>query len=540
MGFNFGPALGTCLIFCLSLAACHQEEVSMPQSPQSAASAGREYSVALDNLPADRTAAFSLWLPGSIDKENPVRGLILASDYQAGTEIYSDPQYRALATRLHLGMLRHKLYAAQGDNQRIGPSSDEQAAQLLLDGLAKLAALAGQPEVQHASLIHTGLSWSGHQAPALAAALPKRTIAVVTYHASHFGDLENAYGVPLLLVVAEYDQFYAPQRCLADVRQGRGAGAPWTAVYQPGLTHETLGDPTFMLAWLEEVIALRLPAAMPVDTPAELKPIDTSKGYWGLLHMDPATQRRVQSGKLAEVFPANRAKVGGEETSWLPNKAVATLWRETCAAPDPSPHAKRPLDALGSPAKPYPVPVALHTMTVDGDAVDWRDVATLPAPYSKKSVGSLKLCWTPEGLWGLVQAVDAEVETHAQEPWRADCLELFIEKDFAQAPQRSKEQMQLALAPGGESDAAIVWPQDVQGKVKAAWKRTDGGYALEFLIPAEVLAPGQMLAGTRLGFNYCLSNGGKPMELFFCDKDHGGFAIPALWGALELTATDKP
>jgi hypothetical protein len=50
--------------------------------------------------------------------------------------------------------------------------------------------------------------------------------------------------------------------------------------------------------------------------------------------------------------------------------------------------------------------------------------------------------------------------------------------------------------------------------VSTAWRKTDAGYDLEFLIPAKALAPAKSADGTALGFHYVLTVGGAPVETF--------------------------
>jgi hypothetical protein len=488
------------------------------------AARGAEFVGELKDVPADVTAKFELWLPANIGSNEMVRGLILASDYQAGTEIYQDAGYRALAEKLRFGMLRHKLFRQR--KGRRGPCWDAECAAILLRGLAELAKQSGHREVAHACFIHTGLSWSGMQSPGLAAALPERTIGAVAYHTSDFSEFPAAFGVPLLLLIAEYDQYLAPLRVHEELLKCRAAGARWAGCYQAGEEHHNLGDPELMLAWIEDVVKLRLPAELPADRPAKLNALSESSGWLGVLPMDAKTFRRDAGALPARTvafadFTGDRARA-----DWLPTERVARLWSKWTSTPDLSPHGARPFGAVGSPDKPAPVR---------------RTLQPLPAPYSRKAAGSLQLRWDETGLHGALSAVDADVKSDAATPWKANCLELFFEKDFARAPQRSTNAVQWAIAPGAADGPAIVWPEAIKTEVRATWKRTATGYTLEFFIPARLLAPAALKPGTTLGFNYCLTDhDGKPVEEFFCSKQAGGFAIPALWGAITLVDQGRP
>jgi hypothetical protein len=502
------------------------------------AAAGAEFAVELKDVPPEMTARFRLWLPPSVGPGEVVRGVICASDYQAGASLYTAEPFRALADRLRFGMVLHKLFRKEGD--RNGPSWDKEAAGALLRGLVELAKASKHAEVAHACMIHTGLSWSGMQAPGLASAMPERSLGVVTYHSRGFADDKAAYGVPLLVLIAEYDQFMTPLDVAEDVLKARAAGALWAGCYQAGGVHEHLGDPQPAIDWIEEVVALRLPKKMPADGRARLNPLEEKSGFLGELRMDAQTRRRAGGASPATVAAFADFRGDKAKAFWLPNERVARSWLKWTSLPDPTPHAKRPTGEFGSPDKPVPVPPAPGRITVDGDLADWADVKPLPSPFSGKNPGSLRLCWDSSGLFGALTARDTGIRSDPQSPWTGDCLELFIEKDFARSPQRSRAASQYIVAPGAEGGPAVLWPADLKGRLRAAWKPIKDGYTIEFSIPAALLAPAKMQAGTKMGFNFALSDDGKAIEVFYCSKDFGGFAIPALWGAVELVGPQLP
>ena len=76
---------------------------------------------------------------------------------------------------------------------------------------------------------------------------------------------------------------------------------------------------------------------------------------------------------------------------------------------------------------------------------------------------------------------------------------------------------------------------EAQADVRCAWSPVEGGYVLEFLLPARVLAPAAMEGGTVMGLNFALSNDGVPVEQFFSDKNRDrGWGSPIRWGAVRL------
>lgn len=199
-----------------------------------------------------------------------------------------------------------------------------------------------------------------------------------------------------------------------------------------------------------------------------------------------------------------------------------------------------PVPALGNENLPAQIPPAPEAFKIDGDFAKWGAVKALPAPFAKKDAGRLKLAWNRGGLFGCLQTQDKEIVVKADGPWSGDCLELWMETDFARAADLHGHTFQLAVAPnpaGGEGPCVVmkgsgaIDPQTVASH----WKKTSDGYELEFFIPAESLAPARFAPATKLGFNYSVDDNGKSVEQFFSDKDvDEGYRTPMTWGAIKL------
>jgi predicted phosphodiesterase len=196
---------------------------------------------------------------------------------------------------------------------------------------------------------------------------------------------------------------------------------------------------------------------------------------------------------------------------------------------------------------PEPEPVAVSRLrapvSVDGDLSEWADVPSLPRPFQGADASSVRLCWRQEGLYGAAQVRDDSLRSDPQAPWRGDALELFIEKDFARAVERTERSAQYAFSPDpaagpgpGHSLVAYGREGEAQAGIRCAWRPVEGGYALEFFLPAEVLAPAAMRAGTVMGLNFALSNDGVPVEQFYSDKNRDrGWGTPITWGCVRLS-----
>jgi|GEM_PF-2533666 len=205
------------------------------------------------------------------------------------------------------------------------------------------------------------------------------------------------------------------------------------------------------------------------------------------------------------------------------------------------PVTEKSVAGTGAVADPLQVPKAGGKITIDGDLKDWQPVACLPMPLEGVKASGVHFAWAADGLYGSAVVVDSTVMGAAYDLYKADCIEVFIEKDFARAEEGGKT-LQLTVGPtrdGKAGPAAVeIWGYDRpwQKQVKAAWDKTPNGYAVEFLIPANRLAPAKMEAGAKMSFNVVIIDDGKPVAQFLSDKNKDqGFKKPATWGAITLS-----
>jgi hypothetical protein len=189
-------------------------------------------------------------------------------------------------------------------------------------------------------------------------------------------------------------------------------------------------------------------------------------------------------------------------------------------------------------------PVIVHKLPpgffdADGKTSKWPTITALPAPFSHKTAGMLRLGWTDDGLFGSLEATDATIAVDAFGPWTKDCLELWLETDAARSYDMSDHSYQIALAPNPDAGAgrAIVIaasgpiPAD---RIDAHWRPMPGGYALEFFVPAAQLKVA-FHDGLTLGMNYAVDDKGIAIEEFYHDKDmDSGFCSPYTWGMIAL------
>jgi len=192
---------------------------------------------------------------------------------------------------------------------------------------------------------------------------------------------------------------------------------------------------------------------------------------------------------------------------------------------------------------PEAVPVARapRPISVDGDLSDWPGIAPLPNPFHHEPTGPFRFCWTEQGLYGAVEARDGSVEGSADAPWSADGVELFVDKAFERSPSPTALTAQYAFSPATDSGPGkahfVIASGANRGKptqIACAWRPTATGYTLEFFLPAAVLQPARMQAGTTMGLNVALDDDGRPVRQFYSDKSGEGYRTPIGWGAIRL------
>ncbi len=213
--------------------------------------------------------------------------------------------------------------------------------------------------------------------------------------------------------------------------------------------------------------------------------------------------------------------------------AMLLAWGQTAGAGD----AKT---GLGSSQQPVIVALAVNKIVVDGESADWSTIKALPAPFSSKETGSLKLAWREDGLYGCVEVKDAVIRADEKKPWSGDCIELWLGLDNVCGEAMCGSDCQIVLAPNPTASAGACCIKTPTGSIEtndvtAAWKAAEGGYRLEFRISAKGMLPAPMAEGAKVGFNYAINDKGHPVEQFFCDKNaDNAYSKPNAWGVIQL------
>lgn len=171
--------------------------------------------------------------------------------------------------------------------------------------------------------------------------MPERVLAAIGYHGesilglTHVGIQPNT-AVPVLYLLAGNDQQRNAKIHPYITRRIRPTGAPWTTVIQPGIRHANMGDQTFVLLWLEEVIKMRLPDLDRKGGGGKLQPL--SKSCWFgkyQLANDASKVFNLKGDYFKDPSILSLAQVEGKERPvgpaiWLPNEIVAKAWLKYC------------------------------------------------------------------------------------------------------------------------------------------------------------------------------------------------------------------
>jgi hypothetical protein len=290
----------------------------------------------------------------------------------------------------------------------------------------------------------------------------------------------------------------------------------------------------------EAVDAVLTMPALPADTVLTVGKA-AQKGEWTLA---PQQAEHVEGGYRFRVT-APQTAVKGDMAGFQPPLRVrlAVKGKGLDAAADNVPLAPGPRTVKLLYPEPAAAPVhrAPRPITVDGDLSDWEGVTPLPNPFHKEPTGPFRFCWTEAGLYGAVDVADKSVAVKPDAPWEADGVEVFVDKAFERATSTGPNTGQYAFCPApdlGPGKAHFVIASDAgKGKptrIACAWRPTPTGYALEFFLPAELLAPAHMRVGATIGLNVALDDDGRPVRQFYCDKGNDGWRTPIMWGAIRL------
>lgn len=192
-------------------------------------------------------------------------------------------------------------------------------------------------------------------------------------------------------------------------------------------------------------------------------------------------------------------------------------------------------------------------ITLDGRSDDWSAEAQLPSwmlgGSSSAPAAKISLAWAPDGLYGLVEVAEADVDNpDPRSFWGCNCLELFLD---------TRDDKHDRTFAAGDHQFWFV-PMPAEHRVYAGqWKRGDEtpetrydlrtvegvavakgrGYVMEFRLPSTEIKNFPPASGRTIGLNLNLTLKTKqgPRELSWpTPKNAGAPGRPSLWGTVEL------
>jgi hypothetical protein len=193
-------------------------------------------------------------------------------------------------------------------------------------------------------------------------------------------------------------------------------------------------------------------------------------------------------------------------------------------------------------------------VTLDGNLKDWPAACELPPWILGTSIGEararLSIGWSEEGLWGAVEARDSRLITaDPRSFWGGDCLEIFLDtRDDKRHREFEVGDHQFWVVPQVDSrtvyagrwkrKAEIPATQYDMEAVRGASARVDGGYVMEFMIPAALMQKFDPRPGARMGLCLNLTVQGEryTREVYWpwTKSDWATANWPKMWGTVEL------
>jgi hypothetical protein len=263
-----------------------------------------------------------------------------------------------------------------------------------------------------------------------------------------------------------------------------------------------------------------------------------------------AWQVRKQTARVADGVAAFRVKAKRDITGGIDGYEVPLSVRLQMTIEGEKVDARstrlQPSSATLQGMVPIPEPVAIaHLGTapaVDGELGEWDAVTSLPLPYMKEKGSGVRMGWNEQGLFGCYRMRDSSVSADTASPWKADGMELFLDRSLSRGLDLGPHADQIAFCPRPDRGPGPAYARVVAGDnrntdigITCAWRPTDDGYALEFFCPADALSPAKLAPKERIGLNFALNDDGEPVAQFYSNKDErDGYRRPITWGVVEL------
>ena len=201
----------------------------------------------------------------------------------------------------------------------------------------------------------------------------------------------------------------------------------------------------------------------------------------------------------------------------------------------------------------FPSP-KLSGIEIDGDLDDWTELSIVPdlmhlrgvRPFARVFFG-----WDYDNLYFALDVTEKRkpVEVHTRQPWRGDCIEVWIDTrndktqrrytehchHFFFVPKGRRNKPELATAcdwkePGSPISDTIFDHPDIE--IAAIIEKR--GYSLEARIPRSVIHTYDPINYPLIGFNYHINDIDRRSQWWSCGQDFPRHTDPSTWGTVEL------
>ena len=189
------------------------------------------------------------------------------------------------------------------------------SGEALITALKELSILSGYPELEYSALLFDGYSAGGQFSYHFTQWKPERVIAFVTMkggaHSLFFAGA--AMKVPGYMFIGENDEEYRITNLTNIFERNRFWGALWALAMEPDAGHERVSK-EIIHSYFDDIISLRVPATIPIDSVPGLVEIDEEDGWLG--------NRETYSVSSFSEYPEDKTKA-----CWFPNEKIAREWK---------------------------------------------------------------------------------------------------------------------------------------------------------------------------------------------------------------------
>ena len=266
--------------------------------------------------PVLESAQFRWWVPEGVEKIHGVL-VVLPGNHGDSRTAIDDPEWRAIALKHSFAVMGARLVQL-GKNPSFQEDPDGKTSDTIVRAVSELAAASGHREATQGPLAFWGHSAGANCAERFALRNPRRTICVV--------DIKGTWGpgeaarqkceIPFLCTIGKKDRPEWVETSCGNYERGKLDGALWTLAFHQKEGHEGGGTKPLAVAYLDEVIALRIgdPAKWNSPSAPALKKLDSKGGWLG----DPES---LDAAPFSE-YPGQK-----RTATWLPGPLTAAAWK---------------------------------------------------------------------------------------------------------------------------------------------------------------------------------------------------------------------